>query len=236
MRGNRRVSLRHESTSNVCYGFFPKLKDFRGEFIMHSSLKTITAAAVIGIGAFSLSSPANAGWGCGWGCGWGSALAGFGVGAIVGSALAAPPVYAVPPPPSYYYGPTAYGPPYYYGQAGYGPPPAYYGHAYYGQAGYGPPDYDGQAGYRPPPRTPSGYSNRRYPPSNTPPHVTTDAQRAGMLPSATAKTGAITASKQKMEAKLKLAQAKAKRDGVASLTQEDLKGLSPEQIKQLRGY
>jgi hypothetical protein len=56
---------------------------------MQTSLKAITATAVIGIGMLSLSSPANAGWGCGWGCGWGSALAGFGVGAIVGSALAA---------------------------------------------------------------------------------------------------------------------------------------------------
>ena len=223
---------------------------------MHSSLKTISAAAVIGISTLSLSAPANAGWGCGWGCGWGPALAGFGLGAIVGSAIAAPPVYAGPPPPPYYYGPTAYGPPYYgpaYGPAGYGPPPGYYGHAYGGQAGYGPQsgyyghdydgqadygaDYGGQAAYGPPPRTPSGYTNRPYyPPANTPPHVTTDAQRTGTLPSATAKTGVTTTSKQKMEAKLKLAEAKAKRDGVASLTEEDLKGLSPEQIKQLRGY
>jgi hypothetical protein len=66
--------------------------------------------------------------------------------------------------------------------------------------------------------------------------VTTDALRPGTLPSAKAKTGVITASKQKPEAKLKLAQAKAKRDGVASLTKEDIEGLSPEQIKQLRGY
>jgi hypothetical protein len=196
---------------------------------MHSSLKTIIAAAVIGIGTFSLSPQANAGWGCGWGCGWGSALAGFGVGAIVGSALAAPPVYAVPPPPPYYYGPAAYGPPPAYYGPGYGRPPAYYG-----QAGYGRPDYDGQAGYRPPRQTPSGYNNRPYPPSNTPPHVTADAKRPGTVPSATAK--AITASKQKMEAKLKLAQAKAKRDGVDSLTRADLEGLSSEQIKQLRGY
>ena len=209
------------------------LKASEGSKIMHSSLKTITAAAVIGIGTFSLSAPANAGWGwgCGWGCGWGPALAGFGIGAIVGSALAAPPVYAGPPPPPYYYGPTAYGSqPAYYGP-GYGPPSAYHAHA-----GYGPPDYDGQAGYGPPPRTPSGYSNRPYPPSNTPPHVTNDAQRTGTLPSAMAKTGVTTASKQKTEAKLKLAEAKAKRDGVASLTQDDLKGLSPEQIRQLRGY
>ena len=69
-----------------------------------------------------------------------------------------------------------------------------------------------------------------------PPHVTADAKRPGTMLSATAKTGAITASKQKMEAKFKYAEAKAKRDGVASLTKEDIEGLSPEQIKQLRGY
>ena len=206
---------------------------------MYSSLKTISTAAVLGIGTLSLSPPASAGWGCGWGCGWGSALAGFGIGAIVGSAIAAPLGYAVSPPPPYYYGPMTYGSPYYgpaYGPAGYGPPTGYYGRAYDGQAGYGPPDQDGRVGYRPPPRTPSGYSNRPYAPSSTPPHLTNDAQRAGTLPSATAKSGSMTASRPKMEAKLKLAEAKAKRDGVASLTQEDLKGLSPEQIKQLRGY
>ena len=64
--------------------------------VMPTSLKVITATALIGIGTLSLSPPANAGWGCGWG----PALAGFGVGALVGSALAAPPVYVVPPPPS----------------------------------------------------------------------------------------------------------------------------------------
>ena len=40
----------------------------------------------------------------------------------------------------------------------------------------------------------------------------------------------------KMEAKFKYAEAKAKRDGVDSLTKEDVEGLSPEQMKQLRGY
>ena len=78
--------------------------------------KTITAAAFVGVGMLSISPPAVAGWGCGWGCGWGAALAGLGVGAIVGGALA--PVYVVPPPPNYYY---AYGPAdyedYYYGPA-----------------------------------------------------------------------------------------------------------------------
>jgi hypothetical protein len=229
---------------------------------MPTSLKAISATALIGFG-LSLSSPAHAGW-CGWGCGWGSALAGFGVGAIVGSTIAAPPAYAVPPPTPYHYGPAAYGPydgpagygppdynggpAAYHGQAGYGPPdhdgqggygpPDYNGGppAYHGQAGHGPPNYDGQGGYGLPPRTPSGYGNRPYPPSNTPPHVTADAQRPVASRSTTAKTGVITTSKEKMEAKFKYAEAKAKRDGVDSLTKEDVEGLSPEQMKQLRGY
>jgi hypothetical protein len=111
---------------------------------MQTSLKAITATALIGIGTLSLPLSANAGWGCGWGCGWGSALAGFGVGALVGSALAAPPVYVVPP--DYYYGPAGYG---------------YY---YYGPAGYAPPDYG------PPPPTPRWHSTRSYPHSNAPSH------------------------------------------------------------------
>jgi hypothetical protein len=41
---------------------------------------------------------------------------------------------------------------------------------------------------------------------------------------------------QEAEAKFKAAEAKAKREGVDSLTREDIEGLSPEQIKQLRGY
>ncbi len=38
------------------------------------------------------------------------------------------------------------------------------------------------------------------------------------------------------EAKFKAAQAKAKKNGVQTLTREDIDGLSYEQIKQLRGY
>jgi hypothetical protein len=41
---------------------------------------------------------------------------------------------------------------------------------------------------------------------------------------------------QETEAKFKAAEAKAKREGVHSLTSEDIEGLSDEQIKQLRGY
>jgi hypothetical protein len=41
---------------------------------------------------------------------------------------------------------------------------------------------------------------------------------------------------QETVAKFKAAEAKAKREGVHSLTSEDIEGLSVEQIKQLRGY
>jgi len=75
--------------------------------MMQTSLKAFTVAALMCIGMLSLPSPAKAGWGCGWGCGWGPGLIGFGVGALVGSALVAPRVYVGPP----VYGPAAYGPP-----------------------------------------------------------------------------------------------------------------------------
>jgi len=85
----------------------------------HRILKAIAAAALIGTAALALPAPAEAGRGYyyghgqgGWG--WGAGLAGFGIGAIVGSALAPREVYVVPPPgPAYpaYYGPAAYGPP-----------------------------------------------------------------------------------------------------------------------------
>jgi hypothetical protein len=221
---------------------FSEAKDFKGKtLIMPTSLKAITATALIGIGTLSLSPPANAGWGCGWGCGWGPALAGFGVGALVGSALAAPPVYAVPPPPPDYYGPAVYGPPDYYGPAVYGPPdydgpPAYGPPDDYGPPGYGPPDYDGPMVNGAPPRTPSWYGNRQYPRSTTPPRAAADGQRPGPTLSTTAKAGVLTSSAQKTEVKFKAAQAKAKRGGVDTLTKEDIEGLSSEQIKQLRGY
>ena len=41
---------------------------------------------------------------------------------------------------------------------------------------------------------------------------------------------------QGAETKFKAAQAKAQRDGVETLTQKDIEGLSLDQIKQLRGY
>jgi len=165
-------------------------------------LKTITATAIIGASAVSMSSPAVAGWGCGWGCGWGAALAGFGVGAMVGSALA--PAYVVPPPPPDYY--------YYYR-------PADYEDYYYGPAEYGP-EYG-------PPRPSSRHGTHPNPNFKSPSPTAT---------SQTSKASGPTRSKQKIEARFKAAQAKAKRAGVDALTQADIEGLSPGQLKQIRGY
>jgi BA14K-like protein len=83
--------------------------------MMQRSLQAITVAVLIGTGMLLLPSPVKAGWGCGWGCGWGPGLVGFGVGALVGSALVAPRVYAAAPPPVYgaAYGPPAWSPAWY---------------------------------------------------------------------------------------------------------------------------
>jgi hypothetical protein len=73
----------------------------------NTTLKTIAAAALLGTAALSLPAPAEAGNNIGAG------LIGFGIGAIVGSALTPREVYVAPPPPPppAYYGPVAYGPP-----------------------------------------------------------------------------------------------------------------------------
>ena len=80
-------------------------------------------AGAIGMAALVLPAPAQAGNGAVMGAG----LAGFGIGAIVGSAVAPravyvgpPPVYYAPPPPPVYYAPPP--PPVYYA-----PPPVYNG-------------------------------------------------------------------------------------------------------------
>src|SRR5262245_34333957 len=75
-------------------------------------LKSVAAAALIGAAALGAMSPAEAGHRDTWSAG----LLGFGVGAVVGSALSPREVYVVPPPPPpppvpYYYGPVSYGPP-----------------------------------------------------------------------------------------------------------------------------
>jgi hypothetical protein len=74
------------------------------------------AAAVIGTAALLLTSPAQAG-----GSAVGAGLVGFGVGALLGSALAPREVYVAPPPPVVYYAPPP--PPVYYGAVVYGPTP-----------------------------------------------------------------------------------------------------------------
>jgi hypothetical protein len=81
---------------------------------------TIITAAV-GIAALSLTAPAHAGNGSAVGAG----IVGFGVGAILGSALPPQAVYVAPPPPPVYYVPP---PPVYYGAVVYGPP---YRYGYY---------------------------------------------------------------------------------------------------------
>jgi hypothetical protein len=80
---------------------------------------SVTTAA-IGIAALSLTAPAQAGNGSAVGAG----LVGFGVGAILGSALAPQTVYVAPPPPPVYYAPPP--PPVYYGTVVYGPRYGYY--------------------------------------------------------------------------------------------------------------
>ena len=85
-------------------------------------LRITVATATVGIVALSLTVPAQAGNGSAVGAG----LVGFGVGAILGSALAPQTVYVAPPPPPVYYVPPP--PPVYYGTVVYGPP---YRYSYY---------------------------------------------------------------------------------------------------------
>src|SRR6478736_1856074 len=88
--------------------------------------KVVVSIVTIGMAAISLANPAHAGNGSAVGAG----LLGFGVGALVGSAVtpqtvyvAPPPVYYAPPPPVYYAPP----PPVYVA-----PAPVYVGPVYYG--------------------------------------------------------------------------------------------------------
>jgi hypothetical protein len=89
-----------------------------------TTFTALVAAALVVLTVLTLAVPAEAGRGRGYGRhhhyhggdGWnavGAGLLGFGVGAIVGSALTPREVYVAPPPPR----------PTYYTPAGYGPPP-----------------------------------------------------------------------------------------------------------------
>jgi BA14K-like protein len=82
--------------------------------MIKGTLKATAAAAMIGLAAFTLPSAAHADrWHGHGGWGWGAGLVGFGVGALVGTALAPREVYVEPDD---YYEPVA-------GPVGYGPPP-----------------------------------------------------------------------------------------------------------------
>ena len=138
----------------------------------------------------------------------GAGLVGFGIGAILGSMMGPPEVYFVPPPPGYY-GPVVYGPPNYYGAVAYGPMP----------------------------RTPRAYGEHAYPRQRAVPPPSAHRQAPAPSRAKTARKEAPTRTlAQKSDAKFKAAQAKAKRDGVHTLTQKDIEGLSVAQLKQIRGY
>ena len=92
------------------------------------------------------------------------------------------------------------------------------------------------AGYAPPVET--SYGERAPVQYETRPQ--TDPAQLGWRASprwATVKRGASTrAVKKDPEAKFKAAQAKAEKLGVHTLTEQDIAGLSPAQITQIRGY
>ena len=106
--------------------------------------------------------------------------------------------------------------------------------------------------YGPIPRTQRAYGYRAYLRIKTPPRAVVHQRRPGSA-RATAKTeaptGAIAPTRaktaasspaprvvQKTDIKFEAAQAKAKRDGVHTLTQKDIEGLSLAQLKEIRGY
>jgi hypothetical protein len=173
---------------------------------MRNITRTTMAAGAIGIAALALSQPVHAG-----NSDIGAGLVGFGIGAILGSMMGPPEVYFIPPPPGYY-GPVV----------------------------YGPPNYDGPVVYGPMPRTPRGYGERAYPrPKSvaTPPPGYRSPSKPAPARVKTAKAVApAPTAEQKSATKFKAAQAKAQRDGVHTLTQKDIEGLSVAQLKQIRGY
>ena len=96
-----------------------------------SNLTAMTITAVIGMAISPTAAIA------GHGNAVGAGLLGFGVGAIVGSALTPREVYVVPPPPP---------PPAYFNPAGYGPPPWSPGWYNYCRRMYGP-SFNPNTGY-----------------------------------------------------------------------------------------
>jgi len=90
---------------------------------MCRAIRVAVTIVTIGMAATSLANPARAGNGSAVGAG----LLGFGVGALVGSAVTPQTVYVAPPPPVYYAPP----PPVYVAPAPVYVGPGYYGHPYH---------------------------------------------------------------------------------------------------------
>jgi hypothetical protein len=90
---------------------------------MCKAVRVAVTIVTIGMAAISLANLAHAGNGSAVGAG----LLGFGVGALVGSAVTPQTVYVAPPPPVYYAPP----PPVYVAPAPVYVGPVYYGHPYH---------------------------------------------------------------------------------------------------------
>jgi hypothetical protein len=159
----------------------------------------------------------------------GAAIAAVGAGLL--SCAPRPPAAAEPLPPPVAYAPSSpvvhapLPPP-----AGYLPPPD----------SYAPPP----TGYAPPPTYGEQAEGQQYgaPPQRQygAPPPQTDPAQLGWRASprwATVKRGPSTgAVKKDPQAKFKAAQAKAEKLGVHTLTEQDIAGLTPGQITQIRGY
>jgi hypothetical protein len=131
----------------------------------------------------------------------------------VAYAPSSPVVHApLPPPAGYLPPPDSYAPP----PTGYAPPPAYGEQAERQQYGAPPPRQYGA----PPPQTDPAQLGWRA----SPRWATVKRQPS---------TGAV---KKDPQAKFKAAQAKAEKLGVHTLTEQDIAGLTPAQITQIRGY
>jgi len=134
-------------------------------------------------------------------------------------------------------------------EADYAPPPAQtYGNGSYAHVGLPPalppPTYGGAPYGRadvppqvPPPHPYDGASYRRADvPQQEQRLVWKSSPRWATIKSNAKREADAGKAKQDAQSKLKLAQAKAEKVGVENLTGEDIAGLTPEQLKQLRGY
>jgi hypothetical protein len=158
-------------------------------------------------------------------------------------------VYAPPPALTYGNAPYAHGDmppaprPQTYGRAPYGradvppqippaPRPQTYGRAPYGRA-----DVPPQIPPAPRPQTYGGAPHGRADVSEQEQRLVWKSSPRWATIKRNAKREADTGTaKQDAQSKLRLAQAKAEKVGVENLTSEDIAGLTPAQIKELRGY